>query len=270
MPVVSAFIVTGTPLALLRPENPSWTPLVEGFKAAREALLASKPDVLLVYSTQWIAVLDQLWQTRAHVTGLHVDENWYEYGDLPFDMHIDTEMAEACVAATRAAGIHSKPVDYDAFPIDTGTIVADRFLNPDGKIKLVIGSNNVYHDFATTEKLAALAVAEGDKLGRRIAVVAVGGLSGSIFREEIDIATDRLRTPEDDAWNKKMLGVLETGTSDQVRALMGDYAKEARVDFGFKYMAWIFGALGGRLNGAKTLGYGPSYGSGAAVIQFNV
>ena len=37
-----------------------------------ESLARIAPDTLVVYSTQWLAVLDQLWQTRPRVTGLHV------------------------------------------------------------------------------------------------------------------------------------------------------------------------------------------------------
>ena len=95
MAIVSAFLVPGNPLPYLKPDNPAWEGIHQGYQAAAKALNASEPDVIAVYSTQWIAVLDQLWQTRPQVSGLHVDENWYEYGDLPFEMKIDTELAEA-------------------------------------------------------------------------------------------------------------------------------------------------------------------------------
>ncbi|MCG8695399.1 MAG: tRNA U-34 5-methylaminomethyl-2-thiouridine biosynthesis protein, partial [Minwuiales bacterium] len=36
MTVVSAFLVPGTPLPLLRPDNPPWAPLVAGYQAAGE------------------------------------------------------------------------------------------------------------------------------------------------------------------------------------------------------------------------------------------
>ena len=130
MPVVSAFLVPGNPLPLLREDNPPWGALAEAARAAGRALAESKPDVLLIYSTQWITVLDELWQTRPHSTGLHVDENWYEYGDLQMDLRADVDLANACIAAANAAGVRSKSVDYESFPIDPGTIVAGAFLNP--------------------------------------------------------------------------------------------------------------------------------------------
>jgi 2-aminophenol/2-amino-5-chlorophenol 1,6-dioxygenase alpha subunit len=104
MPLVAAFLVPGQPLHFLRPAEPPYSALVAGHAAAAQALAAARPEVLIVYSTQWIAVLDELWQLRPHVQGLHVDENWYEYGDLPFDLRIDTDLTAACIAATPARG----------------------------------------------------------------------------------------------------------------------------------------------------------------------
>jgi 2-aminophenol/2-amino-5-chlorophenol 1,6-dioxygenase alpha subunit len=268
MPVVSAFLVHGSPLPFLRPENPPWKALDTGYRAAAAALAASKPDVMAVYSTQWIAVLDELWQARPRSRGVHVDENWHEYGDLAFDIRADVELTKAIIAATPAFGVRSKPVDYDGFPIDTGTIIANNYLNPRGILPLVIAANNVYHDWQTTEKLAATAVACAESLGRRVALVAVGGLSGSIIREEIDLARDRIASKTDDAWNRRMLALIVAGNSKALAEACPKYAQEARVDMGFKHFAWILGGLGGRYLRAKVHAYGPCYGSGAAIIEF--
>jgi 2-aminophenol/2-amino-5-chlorophenol 1,6-dioxygenase alpha subunit len=268
MPVVSAFLVHGSPLPYLRPENPPWQGLDAGFRAAAAALAASQPDVMAVYSTQWIAVLDELWQARPRSRGVHVDENWHEYGDLPFDIRADVELTKAILAATPAFGVRSKPVDYDGFPIDTGTIIANNYLNPRGALPLVIAANNVYHDWQTTQKLAATAVACADTLGRRVALVAVGGLSGSIIREEIDLARDRIASKADDAWNRRMLDLIVAGNAKALAETCPKYAQEARVDMGFKHLAWILGGLGGRYSAARVHAYGPTYGSGAAIIEF--
>jgi len=267
MAIVSAFLVTGSPLPYLRPENPPWAPLAAAFKAASAALAASKPDVLLVYSTQWIAVLDELWQVRAHSKGVHVDENWYEFGDLPFDIKADVALATACVASCATIGVSAKPVDYEDFPIDTGTIVADSLLNP-GRVPLVIAANNVYHDFAKTEALAAMAAATADAQGKRVAVVAVGGLSGAYFDHSIDIATDHIRHEADDAANKAFLAALTQG-STAARAAVTDYAGKTKADFGMKHLAWVLGATGG-FSGATIHGYGPTYGAGATVAEFKL
>ncbi|MBS0418762.1 MAG: tRNA U-34 5-methylaminomethyl-2-thiouridine biosynthesis protein [Proteobacteria bacterium] len=269
MSVVSAFLLPGNPLPLLKGSNPPWKILADAARSAGEALQASRPDVLLIYSTQWIAVLDELWQTRPHSTGLHVDENWYEYGDLQMNLRCDVGLAQACIKAASAAGVRSKAVDYDEFPIDTGTIVANAFVNPDGKIPAVVAANNLYHDFALTEKLGRLAAEQATAQGKRVAVLAVGGLSGSYFDHDIDIATDRVVRKEDDEANRSFLESLRKGSDDQIRTRIADYAKSTKADMGLKHMGWLLGATGG-FKGATVHGYGATYGAGNAVVQFHL
>ena len=71
--------------------------MAKALSAAGDALASKEPDSIVVYSTQWIAVLDQLWQTKEQVSGRHVDENWHEFGVLEYDMAIDVELATACI-----------------------------------------------------------------------------------------------------------------------------------------------------------------------------
>ena len=270
MTVVSAFMVPGSPLPYVQRDNPPWGAIATAMETAGQALAASKPDLIAIYSTQWIAVLDQLWQTREVLQGLHVDENWHEYGDLSFDMRIDVDFAELALKKTAEVGIKSKGVDYDHFPVDTGAIVASNFLNPDGALPLAITSNNVYHDWQMTESLGKVAADSAAQLGRRLAVVGVGGLSGSIYRHVIDIAEDKIASAEEDEWNRKILAMMEQGAAAELLQVCPDYASAARVDMGFKHFAFIMGAIGGCFNSATVHAYGPLYGSGGAVVEFDI
>ncbi len=271
MPVVSAFLVPGSPLPLLKPEVLGWGRLSAAMQRAGRALEASRPDAVLVYSTQWLAVLDQQWLTRKRSSGVHVDENWYEFGDLPYDIHADTELAHACVAGSPRLGVHARGVNYEGFPIDTGTVVACSLLGVGGALRpLVVASNNLYHDGDTTERLGALAATCADEQGKRVAVLGIGGLSGSLFRTEIDPRADRIASTEDDRWNQRVLQLIESGDVGQLRRVVPEFAVQARADMGFKHFHWVLGALKGRFTGARVHGYGPVYGSGAAVVEFTL
>jgi 2-aminophenol/2-amino-5-chlorophenol 1,6-dioxygenase alpha subunit len=171
MPIVAAIIVPGLPHPVLKPEISPWAQIGAACAAAGKALAAARPDSLLIYSTQWIAVLDQLWQARPEMDGVHVDENWYELGDLPFHIRTDTDLAKACIAGTAEIGIRSKPVDYDAFPVDTGTLVAQHFLNGDAAVPVVSTSNNLYHDWQKTEALGGVARSVAETTGKRVAAI---------------------------------------------------------------------------------------------------
>jgi 2-aminophenol/2-amino-5-chlorophenol 1,6-dioxygenase alpha subunit len=270
MTLVASFLVTGHPLPVLAADVPAYATLRSGLAAAADALAASRADVVLAYSTQWFAVLDELWQTRPRLQGLHVDENWYDRGDLPFDITVDTALAQACIEASPGVGVKAKAVDYDGFPIDSGTIVMANGLDPQHRLRYVLASNNLYHDAATTEKLAAMAVEVAAGLGRRVALVGVGGLSGTLFRQKIDLAEDHVAGAEDDALNRRLLSLLEKGDADALRTFLPEYAGAAKADMGMKHLHWLLGGMGDRWTGAKVLGYGPGYGTGQAVVQFQL
>jgi 2-aminophenol/2-amino-5-chlorophenol 1,6-dioxygenase alpha subunit len=270
MAIVSAFLIPGSPLPYVHPDNPPWGDLAAAMQTAGSRLQDSAPDTIIVYSTQWIAVLDQLWQAKPHLEGVHVDENWHEYGALPFAIDIDTELAEAAVSAASQAGIKSKSVNYDQFPIDTGTIVAANFLNPGNRIPLVVTANNVYHDWQRTEEIGRIAARQAANLNRKVALVGVGGLSGTCFRHAIDIAADHIATATDDKWNRTILQLLEKGDREPLLEACPQYAAEARVDMGFKHLAFLLGAMGHDYSGATVHGYGPLYGTGGAIVEFHL
>ncbi|MDF3848526.1 tRNA U-34 5-methylaminomethyl-2-thiouridine biosynthesis protein [Achromobacter denitrificans] len=269
MSIVSAFLVPGNPLPQLRPDIAPWGRIQAALRVAGEALAASRPDCVLVYSTQWMAVLDQLWITRERSVGLHVDENWHEFGEQPFDIASDTALAQACVARCLDAGVRARGVDYDGFPIDTGTITASTLMGfGQPALPVVIAANNLYHDAARTETLARLAVDCASAQGKRVAVVGVGGLSHSLFREPLALEADRLHSASDDDWNRRLLALMEAGDAQGLRDMLPDFARQARADMGMKHLHWVLGALGDALPAATVHAYEPLYGSGAAVVEF--
>jgi 2-aminophenol/2-amino-5-chlorophenol 1,6-dioxygenase subunit alpha len=261
--VVAAFLLPALPHPVLRPDVAPWGRLAAAARVAGERLAAARADTLVFYSTQWIAVLDQLWQARPRLTGTHVDENWYDWGDLSFDMQIDLAFTNACIAQGGDAGFKSKAVNYDGFPIDTGSIVAQRSLNPRSALPLVITSNNLYHDWDRTERLGRLVRDVARE--RRVAVVGIGGLSQRMFRHEIDPASDRIADAADEARDRALLAAFESGDADRVRATAQSAAQAMPTEYGLKHVAFLLGAA--EFNGATVHGYEPVYGTGAAVVE---
>ena len=72
---------------------------------------------------------------------------------------------------------------YHGFPIDTGSVVALKLLNPDNRIPASIVSSNVYADRAETMVLGKAAKDAIDQSGKKTAVVVVMTLSNrSVYR----------------------------------------------------------------------------------------
>lgn len=265
--VVGAYLLPGSPLLTLQRNVPAYAELLAGMAQVSREIEKLQPDTLVIYSTRWLAVLDQQWQGRARITGLHVDDNWHEFGEMRYDITTDVSLARACMKAANRAGVHSKLVDYAGFPLDSGTLSVNALVNGDGVFPTLIVANNLYLDYDKTRSLGELAAAQATAQGKRVVVLAIGELSGTAFRDDRPLADDKIATATDDDWNRRMLKLIEQRELDELARQLPDYLAQAKVDMGFKHFAFALGALGGRLGEAKVLAYGPQYGNGAAVVR---
>lgn len=270
--IVKGYIMPGMPHVMLPTESASRSELRNACRVAGANAQEARPDVLVIFSTQWVSVLGHLVQARANPTGLHVDENWYDLGNLPYDFRTDLELARRTIDLGTAAGLQVRPVDYEGFPVDTGTLVALNFLNPQSEIPIVCVSCNIYSGRDEELKLGQAAADAVRALGRRAVVVASTGLSGHYFTREITDDEDRIVNDEDDAGNRKLLDLMAAGKCMDAMDLVPEYAAKTGADMQFKSYYWLMGAIGfGRPNGkvsGKVLGYGSIWGSGAAVVEF--
>jgi len=265
-----AYLVPGLPHLVSDVAVESWEALRRGLHQAGERVTALQPDVLVLYSTQWISVLGHSFQTNPNPKGLHVDENWYELGDFPFALQVDAALGTRAAEIASSLGLATKTVNYEGFPLDTGTLVALRFLNPDSAIRVSVVSCNMYAgqaDSLTLGRAMRQAIAES---GKRAVAVACTALSARFFTEEIDPRTDRVSRVEDDAWNRRVLDLIAQGRNADVLTLSAEYAQAATADMGFKAFAWLMGVLGTPATAGNVLAYGPIWGTGAAVVEYTL
>src|SRR5437762_5712540 len=172
-----AYLVPGLPHLVSDVAVESWQALRHGLYQAGKQVTALQPDVLVLYSTQWISVLGHSFQTNPNPKGLHVDENWYEMGDFPFNLRVDAALGARAAEVASSLGLATKTVNYQGFPLDTGTLVALRFLDPDGAVPISIVSCNIYagqEDSLTLGRAVRQAIEES---GKRAVVVACTALS---------------------------------------------------------------------------------------------
>jgi len=270
--IIKGYIMPGMPHVMLPRDSASRGELRNACGVAGANAQEARPDVLVIFSTQWVSVLGHLVQARPNPKGLHVDENWYDLGDLPYNFRTDLEVARKTIDLGTAAGLQVRPVDYEGFPTDTGTLVALNFLNPKNEIPVVCISCNIYSGRDEELKLGQAAAEAVRALGRRAIMVASTGLSGHYFTREITGDEDRIVNDQDDAENRKLLHLIATGKCMDAMDLVPEYAAKTGADMQFKSYYWLMGAIGsGRVNSkisGKVLGYGSIWGSGAAVVEF--
>jgi 2-aminophenol/2-amino-5-chlorophenol 1,6-dioxygenase alpha subunit len=143
--ILKAYLVPGQPHPLLAPEkNEGWASLRKSYEAVGREIADSGAELILIYSTQWFSVIGHLFQTDPKPKWTLVDQNWYELGEIPYEFRIDPEFGKLYARLCKEHGMQAATVAYHGFPIDTGTVVALKLLNPNNAIPASIVSCNIY------------------------------------------------------------------------------------------------------------------------------
>src|SRR5436309_6049046 len=223
--------------------------------------------MLLLY-TQWYSHIEHLFQTDPNPQWTLVDQNWYQFGEIPYSFRIDPEFGRLYASVCKDLGMQTATVDYHGFPIDTGTVVALKLLNPNNAIPASVVSCNIYAERDETRALGRAARTAIDRYGKKTVVVVVTNLSNRYEVADIDPANDRVSSAKDDEWNRKILEMLGEGRLEDVAQVARDFAREANADMGFKAVWWLAALMGehNRYDG-KVWDYQPVWGTGNAIVE---
>jgi len=267
--IQKAYIVPGQPHILLgAKKNAGWASLKKSYEAVGREIAASGAELLLVYSTQWFSVIGHLFQVDPNPKWTLVDQNWYELGEIPYEFRIDPAFGELYAKVVNERGMQAATVGYHGFPIDTGTVVALRLLNPDNAIPASVVSCNIYSERDESRALGAAGRAAIDRYGKKTIVICVTNLSNRFEVAEIDPAKDRISSAKDDEWNRKILEMLGEGRLEDVAQVAREFGREANADMGFKAIWWL-GAIMGEHNryDGRVWDYQPVWGTGSAIVE---
>jgi len=267
--IQKAYIVAGQPHILLAPDkNEGWGKLHRAYQAVGREIERSGAELILLYSTQWFSVIGHLFQVDPKPTWTLVDQNWYELGEIPYEFRVDPEFGKLYAQICKDHGMQAATVAYHGFPIDTGTVVALKLLNPDNAIPASVVSCNIYAEREETRALGYAARAAIEAYGKKTIVVVVTNLSNRYEVADIDPAHDRISSQKDDEWNRKILEMLGEGRLEDVAQVARDFAREANADMGFKAIWWL-GAVMGEHNkyDGKVWEYQPVWGTGSAIVE---
>lgn len=268
--VSKGYVLPGLPHLLLTPDaNPGWKKVRQAMDRVREQLEALNPDVLLIYSTYWPSIIGHQFQADPTPEWVHVDDEFHSLGSIPYKMRIDSELAHACVDAARARKLTARAIAYKGFPIDTGSVVVSKIINPENRFPAVIVSSNIYSDRAETLVLGKAGRDALEKQGKKAVAIIVSSLSNRLHEKKIDPKDDKIHSLKDQEWNQKFLEFLGAGRLEDVSQLSRQFHREARVNkvSNFKPFWWLASTLGQtNLYAGEVLEYQPVYGSGAAVI----
>ena len=246
--IQKAYLVPGQPHILLgSDQNAGWASLKQSYEAIGREIERSGAELMLLYSTQWFSVIGHLFQVASNPTWTLVDQNWYELGEIPYSFRIDPEFGKLYASVCKDLGMQTATVDYHGFPIDTGTVVALKLLNPNNAVPASVVSCNIYAERDETRALGRAARAAIDRYGKKTIVVVVSNLSNRYEVGDIDPANDHISSSKDDEWNRKILEMLGEGRLEDVAQVAREFGREANADMGFKANWWL-AALAGENN----------------------
>ena len=83
-------------------------------------------------------------------------------------------------------GLESATVNYHGFPIDTGTIVALKHINPNNRLPVSMVSCNMYAEKSESITLGVAAKNALIRSAKKAAIVLVTSLSNRFFVDQID------------------------------------------------------------------------------------
>lgn len=266
--IQKVYLVPGQPHVLAGDRNPGWASLRASYEAVGREIERSGAELILVYSTQWFSVIGHLFQVDPNPKWVLVDQNWYEFGEIPYDFRMDPSFGELYAEVCREAGMQAATVNYHGFPIDTGTVVALKLLNPNNRIPASVVSCNIYAERDETRALGRAGRTAIERSGKKTVVVAVTNLSNRFEVAEIDPSNDRISSAKDDEWNRKILEMLGEGRLEDVAQVAREFGREANADMGFKAVWWL-AALAGEHNryDGKVWDYQPVWGTGSAIVE---
>lgn len=269
MKIERAIIAAGQPhFYLAGDRNPGWASLRRSYESLAAEIASSDAELMLVYSTQWFSVIGHLFQTNPSPEWTLVDQNWYEYGEIPYRFNVDPGFGKLYADTAREMGMQASTVNYHGFPIDTGTVVALKLLNPDNRIPVSVVSCNIYAERDETRMLGFAGKKALEAYGKKTIVVCVTNLSNRYHTHDIDPSADRISSQKDDEWNRKILEILAEGRLEDTAQVAREFAREANADMNFKAIWWLAALIGeNNFYDGRVLDYQPVWGTGAALVD---
>lgn len=266
--IARGYVVPGKPHPLLCPERAEpWQKLRDAFEAVRREIEHTEADLLLLYSTQWLSVIGHQIQADPNPEWTLVDQEWHDLGDMPYSFRVDADYAAAYQRTATSRGLHARTVAYHGFPVDTGTVVALKLLNPDNRLPACVVSCNMYADRAETLVLGKAARDALREQGKRAIAISVTALSNRMFTRPIVPSQDRVSAIKDDEWNRKIVEILAEGRLEDVSQHAREFTAQAHADQKMKAIWWLAALMGqtNRYEG-RVFDYQPLVGTGAAVV----
>ena len=287
--IVAGFLAPHPP-HLVYGENPpqneprsqcGWEQLRWAYERARKTLDELKPDVLLVHSPHWTTQLGHHFLGVPHLKGKSVDPIFPNLFRYDFELNVDVELAEACCAEARDAGLVTRMMRNPSFRVDYGTITTLHMMRPQWDIPVVgISANNSPYYLNLGEGLGEMDMLGKatrraiEKTGRRAVLLASNTLCHWHFHQEPlipeDMSQEHPQTFDGYKWDMRMIDLMRRGQTQELFRVLPQFIQEAFAEVKSGAFTWMYAAMGYPNIPAELHGYGNVIGTGNAVMEWNL
>jgi len=287
--IVAGFLAPHPP-HLVYGENPpqneprsqcGWEQLRWAYERARKTLDELKPDVLLVHSPHWTTQLGHHFLGVPHLKGKSVDPIFPNLFRYDFELDVDVELAEACCAEARNAGLVTRMMRNPGFRVDYGTITTLHMMRPQWDIPVVgISANNSPYYLNLGEGLGEMDILGKatrraiEKTGRRAVLLASNTLCHWHFHQEPlipeDMSQEHPQTFDGYKWDMRMIDLMRRGQTQELFRVLPQFIQEAFAEVKSGAFTWMYAAMGYPNIPAELHGYGNVIGTGNAVMEWNL
>jgi len=243
----------------------------------RDRLRGLAFDGFVLVDTHWFTTLEWVLNAHPRLHGVYTSEELPEMlHEHAYDYPGDPELAAAIAETARGAGLRALASAHRGLPVHYPTLNVMSYFNPDASRRvLTIGvcqTTSVDNDLA-------FGAAVGDAIrrsDRRVVLVASGGLSHRFWdydriKERASASPDDVSSPENRAWDERVMAWFREGAHGEVLAAAADYRRQCAPEGRFSHYLIVAGALGGRAwawRGVQHGRYEAAIGTGQAIFWF--
>lgn len=233
-------------------------------------------DTYLVFDTHWLSNFGCHMNAKARHKGVYTShEAPHMIQDLLYDLPGDPELADRIAAESQRAGVEILAHKVETLPLEYGTIVPMRYMNPDGRKRVVSVASPLFATVAENRRFGEAARRAIEALDRKVAVIASGSLSHKLVASsQLGDTQWDVEAPE---FNRQMdfrvIDLWLQGRYAEFVAMLPDYSTKCNGEALMADTHMLFGLLGwDRYSGQTEVitPYFPSSGAGQINAEFHI
>jgi 3,4-dihydroxyphenylacetate 2,3-dioxygenase len=238
-------------------------------------------DTFIVVDTHWFSTIDYILNANEDLSGSYTSEELPDMiHDYAYAYRGDPQLADWIAEVGAKNNLRVNACHYPTLPIHYPSLTTMRYLNPQGRARVlpvsVCQTAQIHNDLAFGEAIGEAVRTLPDD--RRVVFLAAGGMSHrfnpyDVILPKAGANPSNITTPDNRAWDERILGLLLAGKHAEVLALSPEFKRVATPEGRWAHYLNMVSALGGEaftVPGQLFGAYEAALGTGQANVWFDL